>query len=106
MKQEEAKSIFILAGIQPLAFEALIDGYGFGADDNRLYEEPLRCVWWFVKTSRGWVKIGWRKRVINIDWTHTDIRKKPTEDDVTKYDNCVHAWSIEKAIEYVRNLFA
>ncbi len=47
------------------------------------------------------VQIGWRKRVINIDWTDTPIRKVLTEDDVTKSESMVHAYSTMKALEYL-----
>jgi len=64
--------------------------------------------WFVVTTAIGPVVIGWRKRVINIDWSRT-IQKKaaaelfPTE-DVTKGEQYIHAWGYEKAKEYVDKL--
>ena len=60
--------------------------------------------WWLVRTSRGLIKIGWRKRVINIDWSDTNLRVIVTPDDVTKSVVMVHAWSEEKAVEYLKAL--
>lgn len=69
---------------------------------------------WFVVTTRiGRVKIGWRKRVINIDWTETLNKKHgkelfPTE-DVTKSDTYsehrfIHAYGYDKAKEYIQKI--
>jgi hypothetical protein len=57
--------------------------------------------WWLVRTPAGLVQIGWRKRVINIDWSDTDVRTVVTSDDVTKTETYVHAWSEAKALEYL-----
>lgn len=104
MKQKEVESLFNLAGIEILDIKPLVDGYGFSPNDSRFYQTLPRCVWWFVKTSRGWVEIGWRKRVISINWKDTDLRFSITDDDTTKEETCVHAWSIEKALEYLKTL--
>lgn len=63
--------------------------------------------WLLVSTTIGPIKIGWRKRVISIDWTHT--QKDNAEilfpgEDVTKYGKVIHAWSYEKATEYLSKL--
>lgn len=61
--------------------------------------------WFIVTTPIGHIKIGWRKRVINIDWTHTTQKECacnlfPNE-DVTKGEYYIHAWGYEKAKEYL-----
>lgn len=104
MKKEQVAGLFSLAGIKTLRFEALIDGYGYSPDDPSFYEVPPRLAWWFVKTPCGWIKIGWRKRVINIDWSDTPIRKIITEEETTKDESHVHAWSEEKALTYLKAL--
>ncbi len=104
MKQETVKAMFTLAGIEILAMKALIDGYGYGPDDPRFTETLPRCVWWFVKTPFGWVEFGERKRVIAINWDHTPIRQIITEDDTTKDETGVHAWTDLKAVEYLKEL--
>ncbi len=104
MTLKEAESLFLLAGFGVSRTKPLIDGYFYGADDPRFFENPPRQTWWFVKTEIGWVEIGWRKKVISIDWSDTDIRAVITNDDVTKEAHFVHAWSIEKALEYLKAL--
>jgi hypothetical protein len=58
--------------------------------------------WWFVKTKMGYIEIGWRKRVISIDWTDTGLEVTATEDDVTKDKHFVRAYSYDDAIKYLR----
>lgn len=101
MKLEQVKGLFAIAGIKVLATKALCDGYGYQPDDDRFLKEPMRTVWWFVKTPSGWVEIGWRKRVISINWSDTPIRKIVTEDDVTKGEDYAHAWEMGDALKYL-----
>ena len=61
--------------------------------------------WFIVTTSKGKIKIGWRKRVINIDWKDSLIKESsetlfPNE-DVTRWETGIHAWGYEKAKEYL-----
>lgn len=104
MKIEEVRGVFALAGISVLNLKPLPDGYGYPPDDPRYFETPPRCVWWFVKTKAGWIEIGWRKRVISINWEDTPIRKVITADDVTKSESDAHAWTTAKALEYLTAL--
>jgi len=68
------------------------------------------CAPWFrVSTEMGIFTIGWRKRVINIDWS--DIKSVRIEthtlfsdENVTKADNYIHAWGAESATEYLTRL--
>ena len=64
--------------------------------------------WFIVTTTVGRVKIGWRKRVINIDWTDTVETKKANElfsaENVTKGDKYIHAWSLEDARRYISTI--
>lgn len=61
--------------------------------------------WFIITTKVGRIKIGWRKRVIEIDWSDSAVKATAEElfpdEDVTKYDHLVHAWSVEKARQYV-----
>jgi hypothetical protein len=63
-----------------------------------------------VTTSRGVIKIGWRSRVINIDWSESDIKGLAKElfpnENVTKEDQYIHAWGYDKAKEYISVLMA
>jgi len=65
--------------------------------------------WFWVETPKGRIKIGWRKRVINIDWSKTalgatggDIVEDPK---VTHGHTYVHAWGPDKAVAALRRLW-
>ena len=55
-----------------------------------------------MRTPYGLMRIGYRKRVIEIDWSDTDIRGLVTDDAVTKTVTLVHAWSDEDVIKYLK----
>lgn len=59
--------------------------------------------WLLAQTPLGLIKIGWRKRVINIDWSATGISYL-IKDDVTKDKYFCHAWSYADAITYLSGL--
>jgi len=67
-----------------------------------------KCASWFiVSTPDGNIKIGWRKRVINIEWLEnykvfkeTFVSEKTTT-FIGEVQRGIHAWSIEKAKEYL-----
>ncbi|MDF2879987.1 MAG: hypothetical protein K0R54_544 [Clostridiaceae bacterium] len=63
--------------------------------------------WFIVSTPDGDIKIGWRKRVINIKWLENYKKFSDTfeYEDVTKRfseERYIHAWSTERAIEYIK----
>lgn len=66
--------------------------------------------WFVVTTEVGHFTIGWRKRVININWSETVGTKTAEElfekEDVTKGDKYIHAWSLEKAKEYIYKIIS
>ena len=91
--EKTVRAWFVSAGFkEPEKIHLLQNGY-YGSD----YSEP----WFLVKTEYGYIEIGWRKRVISINWEETPLRKVITKDDVTKDEYAVHAWSVPKAIEYL-----
>lgn len=64
--------------------------------------------WFIVTTKHGRVTVGWRKRVINIDWSTLDKRQCadtlfPNE-NVTKGEDSIHAYGYEKAKEYLNKI--
>jgi hypothetical protein len=67
-----------------------------------------RCANWYkVNTVYGTgITIGWRKRVINIDWSAwgIDFSYLFQEEDVTKGPGAIHAWGEKKAIEYLSKI--
>lgn len=87
---------------------------GFGSDTILVEEIPngycpdyccAHLPWFVVTTKLGRIKIGWRKRVMNIDWSGTTGTKTAEElfpsEDVTKDTRLIHAWGTEKAKAYV-----
>ncbi len=64
--------------------------------------------WFIITTNKGRIKIGWRKRVIEIDWKDSDIKNTAEElfpqEDVTKFECKIHAWGYKKAKEYLFTL--
>lgn len=88
---------------KPIFVEEIPNGY---------CNDPCCCLlpWFVVTTTAGRITIGWRKRVINIDWTDSIQKKKPDElfpeENTTKgakYEEkrYIHAWGYEKAKEYL-----
>lgn len=100
MKQEIMLSLFALARIDTSKQWEIRNKYWPPAYVERIANSP----WWLVKTTKGIIEIGWRKRVISIDWSDTDIRKIVTLDQVTKDETSVHAYSEEDAITYLKSL--
>jgi len=66
--------------------------------------------WFIVTTTKGRFRIGWRKRVIHIEWTDTTIKEDAKtlfpDEDVTRFDKVIHAWGTEKAQEYINKLLS
>ena len=67
--------------------------------------------WFVINTPDGDIKIGWRKRVINIEWldTYKQFSNTFEAEDVTRgfgkhgdNNRFIHAWDIEKCIEYLK----
>jgi hypothetical protein len=82
---------------KPIYVEDIPNGYC-----NRACCEHLK--WYRATTHVGHILIGWRKRVIEIDWSATKVRRVITEDSVTKSEIMVHAYGYEKAAEYLTEL--
>lgn len=99
MEKREMESLFLLAGFNVVRAWELPNGYDpVSRPDSH---------WWLVRTEQapGLIKIGWRKRVINIDWEDTGVEiEELTKDEVTKDKTGVHAWGNAKAVEYLTAL--
>lgn len=102
MNEEKCRALFLLSEIECTRFYRLCNEYWPDVDEYAKLRKD--SPWWLVETPFGLIKIGWRKRVISIDWEAIKFRGIITEDDVTKTDTMVHAWSYVKAIEYLINL--
>lgn len=66
--------------------------------------------WFEVTTKRGIFLVGWRKRVINLDWTKTDVMSKGSEvfpdHQMTMGDAYLHTGTYEYLKEAVAKLMA
>lgn len=101
MTNEQVKALFLLAGIPVEQTYEIKNQYW---PDHPSYDS-VRSPWWLVKTPAGLIEIGWRKRVISINWEGAKaVRAVVTEDDVTKSEQLVHAYSYAKAVEYLTEL--
>lgn len=98
--KEEAEAIFRLAGFTVTRIWELANGYWPRSPDY----DDVRDPWWLFQTEIGLVQIGWRKRVMHIQWDACEVRAVVTEDEVTKENYYVHAYSTEKAVEYLKAL--
>lgn len=82
----------------PIFVETIPNGYNLDWHSRHL-------PWFVVTTTVGRFTIGWRKRVISIDWTQTvgtaDSKTLFAAEDVTKEAKLIHAWSLDKAREYI-----
>lgn len=101
--EKERKEILGLFD-SPIYVEDLPNGYS--SDDYYFSHYP----WFRVTTKIGHFVIGWRKRVVSIDWESTICDKWAEdlfpEEDVTKSGFLIHAWSLEKAKEYIDKVIA
>lgn len=82
-----------------------------GLQDTELVPVPNeycpceRCGPWYLAKHplTGTLKVGWRKRVINLDWSATgrDLLRLFEGEDVTKSGGYIHAWGKEKLVSYL-----
>ena len=100
IEEEQAyfKEVMDQSGMPYTSMRAIPNGY------SRSYSSP----WFLVETKWGPLRIGWRKRVINIDWGDSQINHNGDitfkDQKVTTWRVGVHAWGKDKAIEYLRVL--
>ena len=97
--KDDAEALFRLAGFEVFTSWELVNQYWPTS------EAPWPTgSWWLVQTDIGLIRVGWRKRVLEIDWTNTGFDADVTTDKVTKEPRIVHAWSNAKAVEYLTEL--
>lgn len=95
------EKILTQAGFPIDSMKAIPNGYCRQADIR------LCCGPWFrVRSSIGILTIGWRKSVINIDWSELVLKEKPdfSKEQVTKWETGIHAWGPDKAAEYLKEI--
>lgn len=100
--EQHVRALCLLSGISIENLWRLENGYW---PDNPHYGDVRRASpWWLVKTPDGMVRMGWRKRVLSVDWSDTPVRIIVTEDNVTKDETLFHAYDYPKAVEYLTQL--
>lgn len=97
---KKVKALLDLAGFETRHVYELANGYW---PDHPNYDD-VREPWWLAFTDVGPIRFGRRKRVLEIDWALCEFRGVITTDEVTKGNHYVHAWSMEKALEYMNAL--
>lgn len=88
---------------KPLNLKRLPNGYCGDGPHNECTICKDRPWWEIDFVNVGPIVIGWRKRVIVIDWSKTgsSLVGGITSDDTTRDDTMIHAWGYGKAIEYL-----
>lgn len=99
---QKFQAVFLLAGLTPATFKPIPNGY---CSQKCCEHLP----WYEVETMKGTIIIGWRKRVINIDWSKTGNKIAPEKwgkDKVvpTREETFIHAWGYSAAVEYLNVL--
>ena len=65
--------------------------------------------WFMVTTPKGRIRMGWRKRVISIDWARSELTAKGEdvvdEPNVTHWEEGVHCYGTDRAVEALRKLW-
>lgn len=87
----------------PIYVEEIPNQYG---SDYYYVNKP----WLKVTTPKGRITLGWRKRVIELNWEESDIAATTHDlfaaEDVTKTNRMIHCWGYDKCREYLAKLFA
>lgn len=96
------EKVFAEAGYKQFVLDAI---------PNEYCGDPTCCGPWFmVRTEAGNFKVGWRKRVINLEWAGEGIGSERNllflfrNEDVTKDSSSIHAWGREKLIDYLQRI--
>ena len=108
-QEEKFRELFTSAGFKDLRLSAI----------QNEYCACNECPPWFnVNTEFGTIKIGWRKRVVNIDWSslieslrkcgelpNRSISSLFEDESVTKGENSIHAWGYDNVTEYLTKIY-
>lgn len=75
---------------------------------NEYSRDDEAAPWMMLVTNSGRIKVGWRRHVLSIDWTHSTLVAPPSlfvDERVTQWETGVHAHGADKAVEYLRRLW-
>ena len=94
-------TLFTDAGFKIIHVKEIDNQY---SGDACYYANP----WVIVTTKAGLITLGWRKRVLNLDWSDSDItadgRELFKEEKTTSGERFVHCWGYDKVVEYLKKL--
>lgn len=82
--------------------------YDIHSVKNEYGSENYNGCWFIITTPEGDIRIGWRKRVIQIEWlqNYKLFQFDGNNENVTKMftntERYIHAWDNKKAIEYLK----
>lgn len=97
-KAAKEKSDIVALFTRPIFVEEIPNGYAVSWYNKHL-------PWFKVTTPLGHITIGWRKRVIEIDWSGTTIDASAEDlfpaEHTTKHKQSIHAWGLEDAKKYI-----
>lgn len=98
---DELAGLFTKAGFDAIHVEVIDSEY---CKESCCYKLP----WIIVTTNKGRIKLGWRKSVMNLDWSESDITADGQElfkgEGTTTGKDYIHCWGEDKAVEYLRKL--
>lgn len=109
--EQEARAMFLVVYLPVLKIWRLPNQYDVynkneGEEytrDNAVYRESRPS--WLVKTPVGLIQLNLRKRVLEIDWSDTQLPVTPgLGDATTKSEFYIHAWTKLKAVEYLADV--
>lgn len=91
------QAFLLLSYTTPLSLKKIPNQYCGDHDDSTCDTCKARP-WWLIETNVGMIKVGWRKRVIVLNWKATGIPlgyNDVTEADVTKDQYEVHCYGYD-----------
>lgn len=105
LTKEKATSMMELAGFHINNTFELVNQYW-----NGVYKDPPSPTgsWWLFDTKFGLIRLGCRKRVMEIDWgaigTHIDLPCPENEKSNTRWETGVHVYDVPTAVRDLTEL--
>lgn len=102
---------FVRAGLTPVLVEPIPNGYW--PTTGAYADVRLGSPWAIVTSEIGRVQIGWRKRVVEIDWSNSLVREDAptlfplvTDTKGSNGERYIHAWNDDATVEILSKLAA
>jgi hypothetical protein len=93
-------------------FRSLFPGHVYMKRTPNQYCSQPCCIsspWFIVTTPAGRFTIGWRKRVMSIDYSDTVVETPAcvlfSDEPVTKEGRLIHAYSYDDARKYIKRIY-